>query len=99
MKQHGDTTLNAIYEWSNEDVWDFIKDRNIEINPLYAMGYYRVGCVMCPLATKKEKLKMCKDFPQYKNNFIKAFDRMIKQEGFRGREDSKWKTGEEVFTW
>lgn len=96
MKEHADTTLNAIYEWSNEDVWDFIKDRNIEVNPLYEMGYSRVGCVLCPLASKKEKIRMCEDFPQYKANFIKIFDRMIKQYNYR---NEKWMTGEDVFKW
>ena len=99
MKEHGDTTLNAIYEWSDADVWDFIRDRSIEVNPLYAMGYRRVGCIMCPLASHSEKLKMCKDFPQYRENLIWIFDTMIRQDGWRGRKDSKWNTGEEVFNW
>lgn len=97
MREHGDTTVNAIYEWTDEDVWEFIKDRKIEVNPLYAMGFRRVGCVLCPLATKSEKEKECMLFPQYKKNYIAAFERMIHQEGWR--KNVKWKTGEEVFDW
>lgn len=97
MREHGDTTVNAIYEWTDEDVWEFIKDRKIEVNPLYAMGFRRVGCVLCPLATKSEKEKECMLFPQYKKNYIAAFERMIHQEGWQ--KNVKWKTGEEVFDW
>ena len=98
-KEHGDLTVNAIYEWSDRDVWDFIKDRGIEVNPLYEMGFRRVGCVLCPLATKQEKLKEIEMFPTYKQAFINVFEKMIHMDGFKGGKDTKWRTGEEVFNW
>lgn len=97
MKEHGEVVTNAIYEWTDSDIWDFINDRKMEVNPLYAMGYRRVGCVMCPLAPKRNRLKMCEDFPQYKANFITCFDRMIREKGFR--RNGKWRSGEQCFEW
>ena len=98
MKKHGDVTVNAIYEWTDEEGWGFIKDRQIEVNPLYSMGFRRVGCVLCPLATKEEKKRECAMFPQYKKNYIAAFDRMLQADAYR-RNAHKWKNGEEVFEW
>lgn len=99
MKEHGDTTINAIYEWSDRDVWDFIKDRQIEVNPLYEMGFRRVGCVLCPMATKAEKQVEMQLFPTYKAMFIKIFDMMIRLPGFKCGNGHKWQTGEDVFNW
>lgn len=99
MREHGDTTVNMIYDWTDTDVWDFIKDRQIEINPLYGEGWNRVGCVLCPLAKRSEKTMMCERYPKYKQAYITAFDRMIHDDAYRQREGATWKTGEDVFDW
>ena len=42
-----------IREFSEFDVWLYILDNNLEINPKYRKGYSRVGCsVCCPYYTK-----------------------------------------------
>lgn len=33
--------------WVEDDVWEYIKDNNIEIAKPYAMGYHRTGCIWC----------------------------------------------------
>ncbi|MGL5960818.1 MAG: phosphoadenosine phosphosulfate reductase family protein [Cetobacterium sp.] len=41
--------LNIIREFTEDDVWYCIAKGLIEVNPLYQMGYSRVGCVVaCP---------------------------------------------------
>jgi phosphoadenosine phosphosulfate reductase len=50
--------LNPIIDWTENDVWEFIKFKNIPYNPLYDMGYKRVGCIGCPLSyNNKNELK------------------------------------------
>lgn len=98
MKEHKDTVVNAIYEWSDRDVWDFIKDRGIEINPLYDMGFRRVGCVGCPLATKAEKQKEFELFPTYKKAYINAFQKVVDMRGL-SNSSGKWTSGEAMFNW
>ena len=49
----GTLALNIIVDWSDEDVWEFIHKYEVPYNPLYAMGYKRVGCIGCPMSTKK----------------------------------------------
>lgn len=104
MRENKDTVVNPIYEWSDADVWDFIKQGNYPYNPMYDMGYHRVGCIGCPLATYKQKMKEFSDFPTYKQLYIKAFDEMIrisKEKGKTFDENSKrnWVDGQAVFDW
>lgn len=34
---------NPIVDWSDREVWDYIRSEKIPINPLYEMGFYRVA--------------------------------------------------------
>ncbi len=46
--------LYPIAYWKTEDVFDFIKLKGLEPNPLYKVGYSRVGCMPCIYANKWE---------------------------------------------
>lgn len=51
----GVRVLNPIIDWSDSDVWSYLRDRGIEGNPLYKEGWTRIGCVGCPLARKRAR--------------------------------------------
>ena len=51
----GVRVLNPIIDWSDDDVWSYLRDRGIEGNPLYKEGWTRIGCVGCPLAGKRAR--------------------------------------------
>lgn len=51
----GVRVLNPIIDWSDDDVWSYLRDRWIEGNPLYKEGWTRIGCVGCPLAGKRAR--------------------------------------------
>lgn len=48
-KEHKDVMCNPIIDWLDADIWEYIEQNDIELNPLYSMGYNRVGCVGCPM--------------------------------------------------
>lgn len=90
------TLLNPIVDWSNEDVWEFIHKYNIPYCKLYDQGYKRLGCVGCPMSTRqREELEK---YPKYKQAYLRAFERMLKQRKSRGWDDN-WKTAEQVMEW
>lgn len=91
------TVVNPIIDWEDRDIWDYYWKECKSHNPLYRMGYYRVGCIGCPIA-HKSRYKEFADFPKYKTAYIKAFDRMLEVRTQRGL-TNKWKSGEEVFLW
>lgn len=99
MKKKGSCVVNPIYEWTDTDVWDYIRSEHIITNPLYECGYKRVGCIGCPMATYHHRMKEFSDYPKYKDMYISAFDRMLLERKKKGKTQDKWKSGEEVFNW
>jgi phosphoadenosine phosphosulfate reductase len=62
--------LNPIIDWSDNDVWDFLNERGVPVNPLYAQGWKRVGCIGCPMSGKGRK--ELDQFPKYKAAYFRA---------------------------
>lgn len=88
------TLLNPIVDWTDEDVWEFIKTYNIPYCELYDKGYKRLGCIGCPMnTTAAAELER---YPKYKQNYIRAFDRML--EMFEEKPED-WTDGEAVMDW
>lgn len=100
-RKHKTIIVNPIYEWSDSDIWDYIRENNIKYNELYDMGYKRVGCILCPFARKSEKLRDIATFPKYKERYIQAFDKMLETRKANGKNDAwgNWSDGEGVFRW
>lgn len=48
-RKGGKKYLNVIIEWSTSDVWSYIRSRGLRYCSLYAEGFTRVGCVLCPM--------------------------------------------------
>lgn len=87
------TLLNPIVDWTDEDVWEFIKIYNVPYCELYDKGYKRLGCIGCPMSTTAEA--ELERYPKYKKAYIRAFDKML--ENFNCKQG--WKNGEAVMDW
>ena len=66
-----------ILEWTDQDVEEFIKERNIKCHPLYYRGGQfdvtkRLGCVGCPLQSRKKRVQEFKDNPKMLKAWIRA---------------------------
>jgi 3'-phosphoadenosine 5'-phosphosulfate sulfotransferase (PAPS reductase)/FAD synthetase len=70
--------VNPIVDWTDEEVWEYIHARNLPYCELYDQGYTRIGCIGCPLAGAEKMRKDFERYPKYRDNYIRAFDRMIK---------------------
>lgn len=46
-------TVDPILDWTDKDVWRYIRKYNLPINPLYQV-INRVGCWCCPFNSKKD---------------------------------------------
>lgn len=47
---HGNTKANPLADWSEEDVWHYLKSRKVPYNPLHDKGYPSIGCEPCTRA-------------------------------------------------
>lgn len=93
--------VNPIIDWTDDDVWSFLQDAKVPLNPLYSEGFCRVGCVGCPMAGKKREKEFAR-WPKYKDMYISAFDRMLEERKRRGKMQGSWRmgtTGLDVFNW
>ena len=52
-EMEGAQHIYIIYNWLDEDVYSFIRDRNYPLAPCYGKGMTRLGCVGCPQVTRK----------------------------------------------
>jgi thioredoxin-dependent adenylylsulfate APS reductase len=42
--------LNPLAEWTEEEVWDYVREREVPYHPLYDQGYTSIGCAPCTRA-------------------------------------------------
>lgn len=63
--------IHAIFNWSEHDVWEFIKLHKLPFPDIYLGCQNRVGCIACPMAPKKAA-KDLELYPKFKDAFLKA---------------------------
>lgn len=90
------TMINPILDWTDDDVWTFLKHYGCKSNPLYQCGKKRIGCIGCPMQSGKHQIEDFDHYPKYKNLYVKAFDKMLESNPSK---QYSWKTGIEVFDW
>lgn len=93
----GKRVCNPIIDWTNRDVWDFIRSEHLKVNPLYERGFFRVGCIGCPMAGR-QRWREFRLYPAYKQAYMRAFARMLKVIQRRGG-STTWKDAQDVFDW
>lgn len=96
------TCLNPIVDWTDDDVWEFIRAEKIPYCGLYDDGWHRLGCIGCPMAGKHGRERELLRWPKYKAQYIRTFDKMLAERVRRGKtlENSRMgKTGLDVFRW
>ena len=47
---HGMTKFNPLADWSEQDVWRYIRDQQVPYNALHDKGYPSIGCEPCTRA-------------------------------------------------
>lgn len=101
------TTVNPIIEWTNKDVWQFIKAHGIPYCELYNEGFSRLGCIGCPMAKRKGREREFLRWPKYKSSYLHAFKKMLEARANRpnksvwrqGGTDFRQATATDVFNW
>lgn len=63
--------LKPIVDWSDDDVWDYIRRHNLPINPEYKNAR-RVGCLICPKANFTSNYHALLRYPKLIDCVIKA---------------------------
>ena len=91
--------INPIIDWTDADVWAYIESEELPVNPIYCEGFGRVGCIGCPLASRKIIRREFARWQAYERLYIMAFERMLEVRRAQGKETNKWRNGVDVFHW
>lgn len=90
--------LHPIIDWSDAEVWEYIRAYQVPYCSLYDEGFSRLGCIMCPYQGTKGMRRDARRWPQFAKMYEAAFCRMIEKR----REDglpTEWESGADVMAW
>ncbi len=83
--QQGAKHIYPIYDWTDAEVWLYIKENELSVAPCYYNGFERLGCVGCPLVSKKGVREY--EFEKEPNK-LRAIKRAIEK---RMKNNPQWK--------
>ena len=70
--------VSPIIHWTEQDVWQFLNEVvNVPHCKLYDEGYRRIGCILCPMSNRKQKIRDMKRFPHVKKKWIDTIQWLI----------------------
>lgn len=85
--------IHPILDWTEENVWQFIYDRGLPTNPMYAcVG--RVGCMYCPFSTSHQLSFYECVYPKYHRRLMLALERFLTHKTIDGLD-----TPEKYYAW
>jgi len=97
--------LNPIIDWSDDDVWEYIKANSVKYCGLYDEGFKRLGCIGCPMAGKKRLTEFAR-WPRYEAKYRDAFARAAiarnenpSKKELKGAGYLRWTDGDAMFKW
>ena len=75
--------IYPILEWTNEDVKNFIIDRGLKLAPIYYDNEgkidvsQRLGCMCCPLASRKKRIIEFQKYPLIAKAYLRAGQKFL----------------------
>lgn len=100
--------LHPIIEWSDDEVWEYIRSRQLPYCSLYDEGLKRIGCVGCPMSPRNMP-EQFKRWPRFARMYKHAFTEIVKARQSSGKLDewdsahptlsNQWRTAEGLWQW
>ena len=78
--------VNPILDWTDKDVWEYIKTNSLPVNPLYK-HFDRIGCWCCPYRTVNDWKKIEEIFPEKAGMFKRVLTEFAKRMNVRDRKE------------
>jgi phosphoadenosine phosphosulfate reductase len=92
--------INPLFDWSTAEIWDYIKECNLPVNPLYAEGRTRIGCVMCPMSgstgMQRDALRWPWIAKRYQGYIQEMWDYWTH---IRGKKYKDWTSPMDIYNW
>ncbi len=92
------TFVHPIIDWSDREIWLFIKMFKLPYCSLYDEGFKRLGCVLCPMSGKKGMLIDAGRWPKIAESYKRAFSRCLEKRK-QDNLTTKWDSAEHMWIW
>ena len=79
------TTVNPIIDWTDAEVWTFIRSNGIPYCELYDEGFHRLGCIGCPMASTSQRERDFIRWPKYKTAYLNSIAKMLEMRKIKGK--------------
>lgn len=76
---HGKESLliSPIIHWTEQDVWEFLNNVvSVSHCSLYDEGWHRIGCIVCPMSSYKQKKLEEERYPHVKRAWLRAIKKI-----------------------
>ena len=88
-KTFREINLRPIFYWNTFEVFLYHFYKDLKINPLYRKGLRRVGCSVCPFASKWSEYIIYKEYSEHAKKFLLVLENYAKNLGIKNSEDIK----------
>lgn len=91
--------VSPIIDWSEYDVWEYVKRFSIPYCHLYDEGFKRLGCVLCPFSQGAELEMELKRYPKFAEAYRRASNRYFEKRAAGDNPMKHWNSGDEYYEW
>lgn len=88
--------LYPIIDWTEAEVWDYIKSNGLPYCSLYDEGFKRLGCVLCPLTSPDQAQREADRWPKIADAWRRAANRFFLS---HPKAHKGWPSGDAYFDW
>jgi phosphoadenosine phosphosulfate reductase len=91
-----DHLVHPIIDWTEQDVWSYIRANNLPYCKLYDEGFKRLGCVLCPMTSAEQAHRDMKRWPKIADAWFRAAARFYARSA---RAKVHWQSAQAMFEW
>ena len=91
--------LHPIFEWSESDVWEYIRIKGLKVPDMYLNGSARVGCMFCPMSRPDAIQSAIDNFPRHYRALLNAMERHLISHPLSYTSNQYKRTPEDIFKW
>ena len=92
--------VHPILDWTDTEVWEFNREHNLPRCKLYAEGFTRIGCVVCPMQSAHVRRMELARWPVFDRAFRVAFRKLYALRKSQGNPSvNRWPSGDAMFDW
>ncbi len=88
--------VHPIIAWSEDEVWEYIRENDLPYCKLYDQGWKRIGCVICPF--NRGITRDLERYPGYRKLLERSFEKLYARIG-DGPTAGRWRSWQEMLEW